>query len=206
MITGADAATADDINNHGHILGCCTGETIALLDFSRSFVYHPQTNTTHDVGGLSADYISTRGSAINDLGQVVGTATHSSSSNFDLRRAWIWEAGVIRDLNARLPPDSGWVLTEAADINERGEIIGRGIHNGQPSAFLMTPETCLRTDDVDGDGNRDNDGDWLCDSWELNGIDVNGDGSLDLNLAAESASARHANSPKSLSSVSSTRD
>jgi hypothetical protein len=36
--------------------------------------------------------------------------------------------------------------------------------------------------DPDGNGNPDNDGDGLCDAWELSGLDVNGDGTVDLPL------------------------
>jgi hypothetical protein len=38
--------------------------------------------------------------------------------------------------------------------------------------------------DADNDGNPDTDGDSLCDDWETDGIDYNGDGIIDLNLPA----------------------
>ena len=37
------------------------------------------------------------------------------------------------------PAGSGWSLSRAQDINDRGEIVGRGIHNGAQRAFLLSP-------------------------------------------------------------------
>src|SRR4051794_9960764 len=46
--------------------------------------------------------------------------------------------GII-DLNTRLDPLSGWILSDAADINEAGQITGQGLINGQYHAYLLTP-------------------------------------------------------------------
>jgi probable HAF family extracellular repeat protein len=43
------------------------------------------------------------------------------------------------DLNNLTPPDSGWLLTEAKDINDAGQIVGIGIVDGRQHAFLLTP-------------------------------------------------------------------
>jgi uncharacterized membrane protein len=55
--------------------------------------------------------------AINQWGQVVGGVDG---------RAFIWEQGVVRDLNDFLPTGSQWMLEEAVDINDLGQIIGVG--------------------------------------------------------------------------------
>jgi hypothetical protein len=54
-------------------------------------------------------------------------------------RAFLWEGGVMRDLNALIPEGSGWRLVRAQAINERGQITGLGILNGEFRAFLLTP-------------------------------------------------------------------
>ena len=46
------------------------------------------------------------------------------------------------DLNDLIPPDSGWLLQRANDINDQGQIVGRGITDGQFRAFLLTPLPC----------------------------------------------------------------
>jgi uncharacterized membrane protein len=126
-----------------------------------------------------------RASAINNHGQIVGHEV-TFVSGHRVTTAFIIENGVTRRLQDLLPSGSGWTLSgdfgEANDINDRGEIVGTGLINGEWHAFLMTPELCTAADDVDESGDPDNDADGLCDSWEVNGIDVDRDGTIDLNL------------------------
>ncbi len=43
------------------------------------------------------------------------------------------------NLNTLLPASSGWTLDSAVGINEKGQIVGIGHHQGQKSAFVLTP-------------------------------------------------------------------
>ena len=43
------------------------------------------------------------------------------------------------DLNTLIAPGSGWILTEARDINDRGQIVGYGQTTQGTRAFLLTP-------------------------------------------------------------------
>ena len=54
--------------------------------------------------------------------------------------ATLWRNGKPTDLNTLLPAHSGWVLTEARAVNNRGQIAGQGFLNGKPCAFLLTPK------------------------------------------------------------------
>ncbi|HWX17672.1 MAG TPA: hypothetical protein VNY07_13895, partial [Chthoniobacterales bacterium] len=55
-------------------------------------------------------------------------------------RAFIWENGVMRDLNDFKPLSYSATLEQARDINEAGEVAGRSIDsNGVRRAFLATP-------------------------------------------------------------------
>ncbi len=45
----------------------------------------------------------------------------------------------MTDLNTLIPPNSGWILTEARGINDAGQITGTGTINGETHAFLLTP-------------------------------------------------------------------
>ena len=78
-----------------------------------------------------------RALGINRQGQIVGlydVALHFS-------HACLWQHGVVKDLNERIPPQSGWVLKSARAINNHGQIVGTGLIHGQKHAFLLTPKT-----------------------------------------------------------------
>ncbi|MGA7313089.1 MAG: hypothetical protein WBX22_03880 [Silvibacterium sp.] len=80
---------------------------------------------------------------INDLGQVVGSTW---DSNFNWSHAFIYQDGVMTDLNSLFPKDTNLHLraTMANKINERGQISGMatvlsGPDTGKVHAFLATP-------------------------------------------------------------------
>lgn len=68
--------------------------------------------------------------AINNLGQVVGW---SYTDDGDLH-GFIWQQGVMTDLNLLIPPDSGWSIKTANAINDAGEIAGIGFKDGVQSS------------------------------------------------------------------------
>ena len=64
----------------------------------------------------------------------------SCDANFVDCRAFIWENGVMTDLNGLKPASYTARLEQAKDINEAGEITGRSIDSaGVRRAFLATP-------------------------------------------------------------------
>lgn len=79
--------------------------------------------------------------AINARGQIVGWSSAFSTEEAYLERAALWEDNSIRNLNNFISADSGWILEEAIDINDAGQIIGYGKFNGQTQSFLLTPES-----------------------------------------------------------------
>ena len=81
--------------------------------------------------------------AINNLGQAIGASYYSTPGTWDATpsRLVVWRDGGVLELQAVLDaaPGAGWTLTSATAINNLGQIVGSGIHNGQTRAFLLTP-------------------------------------------------------------------
>jgi probable HAF family extracellular repeat protein len=74
--------------------------------------------------------------ALNDSGQIVGQSQASGGGDV----AFLYENGVMIDLNSAIDPSTGWELTGAMAINDAGQIAGSGYNpSGEIDAFLLTP-------------------------------------------------------------------
>ncbi|MDQ3753702.1 MAG: HAF repeat-containing protein [Acidobacteriota bacterium] len=116
------------INNVGQVVGHAQvpgGETHAFLYSS---------GRMRDLGTLPGG-IQSFAYGINSCGRVVG-ASNSAAARL---RAFLYSDGKMQDLNRLIPAHSGWVLYEAREINDAGQIVGNGMVNGQQRAFLLTP-------------------------------------------------------------------
>jgi uncharacterized membrane protein len=87
---------------------------------------------------------SGQASRINNLGHVIGTSFYSAPGTWDnatLPRLVVWRDGGVFELQSVLEPvtGAGWTLSSASAINNLGQIVGSGVHNGQARAFLLTP-------------------------------------------------------------------
>jgi probable HAF family extracellular repeat protein len=79
-----------------------------------------------------------RATGVNAAGQIVGTADPQCVP-CAAPRAWVWQSGTITALDTLIPAGSGWSLQQANGINERGQIVGAGLHNGHMRGYLLTP-------------------------------------------------------------------
>ncbi|MCB9852668.1 MAG: DUF3466 family protein [Phycisphaerales bacterium] len=93
-----------------------------------------------DLGALSGS--SSIAMGINESGVVVGASDY---------RGFVWDAGVMTDLNDLIPPGEGWKITRAVAINDSGVIAADGDLLGFTHAVLLTPNLCLKGD-VNADG------------------------------------------------------
>jgi probable HAF family extracellular repeat protein len=124
-LPGGVDSRATAINASGQIVG---GSGTAAGQ-QHAFLYSNGSMT--DLGSLGGD---AQANAINTNGRVVGQSiTATGSSAF----FWSATAGMI-DLNNLLPKNSGWQVSLASGINDAGQVVGFGLHNGQPRAYLMT--------------------------------------------------------------------
>ncbi len=124
---GGTYSTAYVVNRAGQVIGDSTTTNDAQY---HGFFF--QNGTMTDLGTLGGDFTST--SALNNFGQVVGGSDDANHVNFP----FLWQNGVMVDLNSLLPPNSGWQLLSASLINDLGQIVGYGSSNGSPRWFLMT--------------------------------------------------------------------
>jgi hypothetical protein len=126
------------INDAGTVVGGGNPSTSYAAD------YKPFVWTT---GGVSLLPVTTPGggingfaNGINDSGVVVGGVWYAAYDH----RATMWTqsgSGWTQTyLNDLLPSGSSWsTLSEASDVNEKGQIIGLGSYSGAAHVFLLTP-------------------------------------------------------------------
>ena len=130
------------LNASDQVVGSSTYRSIprgiAPLYLSHAFLW--QEGQMRDLGALGAGRNS-EALGLNAKGDVVGWSnTQADDGPLGHRRAaFLCQGGTMLDLNRQLPPDSGWALTEARAINDRGQVVGVGLRDGQPRGFLLTP-------------------------------------------------------------------
>ena len=147
---GASSA-ATWISENGLIAGLSqTGEIDpSVPQFPEDHAVLWQRGEIIDLGTLEGGSES-YAAAVNSRGQVVGAAINTvpdanSMGSFWLgppfpfeTRAFLWEKGLLVDLNALISSRSSLQLADAEDINDRGEIAGIGVPPGVPVANYIT--------------------------------------------------------------------
>jgi len=116
------------INDEGQAAG--SAQTSA--GYLNAFLW--TSGTIQDLGTLGGGNSYAYG--VNNSGDVVGYSDVDGSAD---PHAFIFENGVMLDLNNLIGASSGWVLTEAYAINASGEIAGAGVYDGVEQAFLLNP-------------------------------------------------------------------
>jgi probable HAF family extracellular repeat protein len=138
---GAGWNTPVSINNKGEVAGFSDlpGDVSGgvLSPNFHAFLWTKE-HGMQDLGTLPGDSLS-EATGINDKGQIVGVSYPSS-------HAFIWQDGVMIDLNNLIPSGSPLALISTGDINDRGEITGQacvvsnGVCTSETPAFLAIPD------------------------------------------------------------------
>jgi probable HAF family extracellular repeat protein len=133
---GGSFSAAADINTGGQIVG--GSRTTAGSTVNHAYVWTPTiangtSGSMTDLGTLGG--ASSVAQAINNHGAIVG-ASYTAGGAY---HPFVWENGVMYDLDTLLPANSGWA-TEfyGLDINDNGQIAGTGLFNGVQRAFLIS--------------------------------------------------------------------
>lgn len=117
---------AGAINDLGEIVGVACGPG----GQSHAVLWSSSSSTPTDLGTLGGSYSAAYD--INTNGQIVGYVT-ASSGGF---RAFLYENASMTDMNNLIASGSGWELSWALAINNKGMILGSGVLNGQSEPFL----------------------------------------------------------------------
>jgi probable HAF family extracellular repeat protein len=124
------------INNRGQVAGtsALSGNTT-----HHAFLWTWETGM-QDLGILPGDLVSA-GLGINNRGQVVGNSVSAPGPPTGNPHPFLWQDGVLADLNTLIPAGSPLQLLTAFSINDRGQIAGLGVtSSGVVHAYLATPD------------------------------------------------------------------
>src|SRR6267142_2273575 len=144
-LPGDSTSAATGINNRGQVVGI-SGDCdivgfsnplgIIGIDFNPHAFLWTKSGGIRDLGTLSGD-ANSQGLGVNSSLQVVGVSSGA------LNRAFLWENGVMHDLNSLVGPNFPDLLIVAQHINEQGVIVGRAVLHGtmRQVPFVATPVT-----------------------------------------------------------------
>lgn len=153
-LPGYASSSAQAINDQGQITGYVQQDGFDYPLDHHAFLW--QNGVMKELGTLPG-FKDSVGTAINSRGDIVGDAMSlpriqnlvheflhdhlsiGTSSDELPSRPFLYTAGKMQDLNDTLPANSGWVLESASGINDRGQIVGTGLHHGLRRAFVLTP-------------------------------------------------------------------
>lgn len=163
QVVGGSNLAGDELSHaflwsHGHIhdlggsLGGSFTGAFAINEQGEAvgFAYYPDNTTFHAVLWRAIGHMTNLGvigddqcsysAAINASEQVVGSSISSCTADEPTFRAFLWEDGVMLDLNNLIPTGSPLYLQVVQTINDRGEIAGQGADSsGNNHAFLLIP-------------------------------------------------------------------
>jgi probable HAF family extracellular repeat protein len=128
---GGNYSVAYGINSSGQVVG----ESQNADYLHHAFLYDATaTPAMQDLGTFGG--WTSQAYGINSSGQVVGDAYTPDN----LLCAFVYDGTAMLDLNGQIPAGSGWNLQTAQAINDNGQIVGKGLINGNFHAFLLTPD------------------------------------------------------------------
>ena len=129
-----------NLNNQGQVVG--QSDLAADTNF-HAFLWTKETGI-QDLGTLTGD-VNSVALGINDGGSIVGL---SLDVNFD-PHPYLWQNGVMTNLNTLIPADSPLSLLIACSINSNGEIVGLALTStGEVHGYLAAPSNIAAGSEV----------------------------------------------------------
>jgi probable HAF family extracellular repeat protein len=129
---GTGGNVPSEINNQGQVVG----QSDLPGDTTHHAFLWTKEDGMQDLGTLNGQPVSLA-FGINNKGQVVGIFEDFAGDN---TTGFLWQDGVMTDLNTLIPPGSPLFLKEPVGINDRGQIVGFGLlADGEQRGFLLDP-------------------------------------------------------------------
>lgn len=123
---GGNQSYPADIDEEGRVVGGADRADETVHAFHQG-----ADGSMHDLGTL---YAYSEARALNERGVVVGTTDRADGGY----HAFVFHASIgMRALDDFLPPDSGWQLVEANDVNDSNQIVGLGVRGGSWRGFML---------------------------------------------------------------------
>ncbi|MCP4250382.1 MAG: DUF3466 family protein [bacterium] len=168
-LPGEVATEAYDVNDAGDVVGSSWWYTTQFFSAKGATLWRDGGVAAIDLGyvpappgscSLNPYWHKSIARAINNCGQVVGDAMCITSGAS--QDGFLWQDGVMYNLNDLIPSGTGWDFLKATDINDAGQIVGIGLlapNDQYLRAYLLeplTPRSCIPGDlDVDRDVDLD---------------------------------------------------
>lgn len=132
----SDGATAKQLPSSYATGITADGRVITTDGGSSSYLYDARDGSVHRLDALPGSRNLAVALGINSAGQIVGW----SAAGDDMHAFLTTGGGRPIDLNAVLPPSTGWTLISATGINDAGQVVGYGRDGtGTGRYFLLTP-------------------------------------------------------------------
>jgi probable HAF family extracellular repeat protein len=134
LTPGTGNAYATGINASGRVVGSYYTGAAYPNNEQRAFSF--SGGVAIDLGELIAAGNNVEARGINDAGQIVGWADSLSLGG---QSAFIYQNGVMTDLNTLVDPGAGWLIVDAHAISNSGYIVASAINsaNGTTTATVI---------------------------------------------------------------------
>ena len=146
VFAGGQQSAAFSITDNGFIVGSADVQNFSdpTSPYSHACLFNHGSLT--DLGTLGGNRSGAYG--VNVFQQIVGYADRQSTGN---PQAFIYQNGVIQNLNDMVPTGTALHLDQANAINNSGQIVGYGsLSSGATHGFLLTPFLMLQPAYVPG--------------------------------------------------------